>query len=77
MYGLGNDGFRKKNRFSEAASMTKKTLTESLLDSGLTAAFDTLADRRVVQLVEERWQQFIAPCMPRPRQPALAQPAGP
>jgi uncharacterized protein (DUF1778 family) len=49
-----------KNTLQQAASVANKTLTEFLLDSGLTAAFDTLADRRVFQLDEERWQQFNA-----------------
>ena len=55
-----------KNTLQQAASVANKTLTEFLLDSGLTAAFDTLADRRVFQLDEERWQQFN-PALDAPR----------
>ena len=36
-----------KHTLQQAASVANKTLTEFLLDSGLTAAFGTLADRRV------------------------------
>jgi uncharacterized protein (DUF1778 family) len=56
-----------KNTLQQAASVANKTLTEFLLDSGLTAAFDTLADRRVFQLDEERWQQFNAALDAPPR----------
>lgn len=40
--------------------MNDKTLTEFVLDSSLTAAFDTLADRRVFQLDELQWAGFMA-----------------
>jgi len=43
----------------QAASATNKTLTEFLLDSGLRAAYDTLADRTFV-LDERRWAEFMA-----------------
>jgi uncharacterized protein (DUF1778 family) len=43
-----------------AAAVTNKTLTEFLLDAGLSAALDTLADRRVFQLDEKRWDAFMA-----------------
>ena len=36
-----------KQTLQRAASMANKTLTEFLLDSGMDAAYDTLADRRV------------------------------
>jgi uncharacterized protein (DUF1778 family) len=49
-----------KRTLQQAAAVTNKTLTEFLLDSGLTAAFDTLADRRVFQLDEKRWDAFMA-----------------
>jgi uncharacterized protein (DUF1778 family) len=42
----------------QAASVTHKTLTEFLIDSGLAAAFDALADRRVFQLDDDGWQKF-------------------
>jgi uncharacterized protein (DUF1778 family) len=56
-----------KNTLQQAASVANKTLTEFLLDSGLTAAFGTLADRRVFELDEERWQQFNAALTVPPR----------
>jgi len=56
-----------KNTLQQAASVANKTLTEFLLDSGLTAAFDTLADRRVFLLDEERWQHFNAALDAPPR----------
>ncbi len=48
-----------KRTLQRAAAAVNKTLTEFLLDSGLTAAFDTLADRRVFQLDERQWTQFM------------------
>jgi uncharacterized protein (DUF1778 family) len=49
-----------KRTLQRAAVVANKTVTEFLLDSGLNAAFDTLADRRVFQLDEKRWAQFMA-----------------
>lgn len=49
-----------KQTLMQAASATNKTLTEFLLDSGLTAAYDTLADRRTFVLDDRRWDEFIA-----------------
>jgi uncharacterized protein (DUF1778 family) len=49
-----------KRTLQQAASVANKTVTEFLLDSGLHAAFDTLADRRVFVLDDERWQDFMA-----------------
>ncbi|HZY60400.1 MAG TPA: DUF1778 domain-containing protein [Candidatus Binataceae bacterium] len=43
-----------------AAAAENKTLTEFLLDSGLHAAHDTLADRRVFVLDERQWDDFNA-----------------
>jgi uncharacterized protein (DUF1778 family) len=34
-------------------------MTEFMLDSSLSAAFDTLADRRVFQLDEAKWTAFM------------------
>jgi len=48
-----------KRTLQNAAAVTKKTLTEFLLDSGLTAALDTLADRKVFQLDDKRWDEFM------------------
>ena len=49
-----------KRTLMQAATAVNKTLTEFLLDSGLHAAFETLADRRTFVLDDERWQAFIA-----------------
>ncbi len=49
-----------KRTLQRAAAVANKTVTEFLLDSGLNAAFDTLADRRVFQLDEKQWAQFMA-----------------
>jgi uncharacterized protein (DUF1778 family) len=43
-----------------AAAAANKTLTEFLLDSGLHAAHDTLADRRTFILDERQWDAFTA-----------------
>jgi uncharacterized protein (DUF1778 family) len=49
-----------KRTLMQAATAANKTLTEFLLDSGLHAAFDTLADRRVFVLDDAQWQAFVA-----------------
>ena len=49
-----------KLTLQRAASVANKTLTEFLLDSGLSAAVDTLADRRLFQLDEKQWNAFMA-----------------
>jgi uncharacterized protein (DUF1778 family) len=49
-----------KQTLQRAAAVTNKTLTEFLLDTGLNAALDTLADRRVFQLDEKHWDAFMA-----------------
>jgi uncharacterized protein (DUF1778 family) len=49
-----------KRTLQRAASVRNKTLTEFLLDTGLNAAFDALADRRVFQLDARRWNAFMA-----------------
>jgi uncharacterized protein (DUF1778 family) len=48
-----------KRTLQRAASVANKTLTEFLLDTGLNAAHDTLADRRVFELDEKRWNAFM------------------
>jgi len=47
-----------KRTLQQAASVSNKTVSEFLLDSGLNAAFDALADRRVFQLDDEKWAAF-------------------
>jgi uncharacterized protein (DUF1778 family) len=49
-----------KRTLQHAAAVKDKTLSEFLLDSSLTAAFETLADRRVFQLDEVQWAAFMA-----------------
>jgi uncharacterized protein (DUF1778 family) len=49
-----------KHTLQQAAAVTNKSLTEFLLDTGITAAFDALVDRRVFQLDQKRWDAFMA-----------------
>src|ERR1043166_3952156 len=56
-----------KRTLQRAASVTNKTLTEFLLDSGLNAALNTLADRRVFHLDDRRGQAFMAALAAPPR----------
>jgi uncharacterized protein (DUF1778 family) len=48
-----------KRTLQRAAAVSNKTVSEFLLDSSLSAAFDTLADRRVFQLDEAQWAAFM------------------
>jgi uncharacterized protein (DUF1778 family) len=48
-----------KRTLQQAAAVANKTVSEFLLDSSLTAAFETLADRRVFQLDDARWNAFM------------------
>ena len=60
-----------KRTLRRAARIGNKSLTEFLLDSGLNAAFNTLADRRIFQLDRKRWNAFqaalAAPAKSNPR----------
>lgn len=56
-----------KRTLQQAAAVTNKTVSEFLLDSGLNAAFDTLADRRVFQLDDAKWNAFQAALASPPR----------
>ena len=47
-----------KALLQRAASASHKNVTEFLLDAGLSAAEDTLANRRLFQLDDEQWQAF-------------------
>ena len=49
-----------KRTLQQAARVANKTVSEFLLDSSLTAAFETLADRRVFQLDDKSWNAFMA-----------------
>jgi uncharacterized protein (DUF1778 family) len=48
-----------KRTLQQAAAVSNKTVSEFMLDSALSAAFDTLADRRVFQLDEAQWTAFM------------------
>lgn len=48
-----------KRTLQRAAAVSNKTVSEFLLDSSLSAAFDTLTDRRVFQLDEAQWAAFM------------------
>lgn len=50
---------RAKRTLQRAAAAVNKTVTEFLLDSGLSAALDTLADQRVFQLDDNCWDEFM------------------
>jgi uncharacterized protein (DUF1778 family) len=60
-----------KHLLQQAAQAANKTVSEFMLDSALTAASETLADRRLFLLDKDRWQAFLAaldlPPQPRPR----------
>jgi uncharacterized protein (DUF1778 family) len=56
-----------KRTLQRAAAVSDKTLTEFLLDSGLNAAFDALADRRVFQLDQKRWDAFMKALVQPPK----------
>ena len=49
-----------KRTLQQAAAVTNKSLTEFLLHSGLHAAYDALADRRVFALDHAQWAEFEA-----------------
>ncbi len=42
----------------QAAAAVHKTVSEYLLDTGLTAASETLADRKLFALNDEQWKLF-------------------
>ncbi|HVY33787.1 MAG TPA: DUF1778 domain-containing protein [Caulobacteraceae bacterium] len=56
-----------KRTLQQAASVTNKTVSEFLLDSGLNAAVDALADRRVFQLDDAKWEAFQSALASPPR----------
>lgn len=47
-----------KQLLQEAALASHKSVSEFLLDAGITAANQTLADRRRFELDDAQWQQF-------------------
>lgn len=49
-----------KVMLQRAAAVRHKTVSEFVIECGLTAAAETLADRREFLLDEDRWQAFVA-----------------
>jgi uncharacterized protein (DUF1778 family) len=49
-----------KQVLQRAAAVSNKTLTEFLLDSGMHAAHETLADRRLFVVDARLWEEFTA-----------------
>ncbi|HEX5804422.1 MAG TPA: DUF1778 domain-containing protein [Azospira sp.] len=66
-----------KQLIQAAAQSQDKTVSEFLIDSGLTSAAETLADRRLFVLDDARWAEFQAaldaPPRARPRLSKLMQ----
>lgn len=63
-----------KALLQRAAAVRQKTVTEFMLDSGLSAAAETLADRREFLLDEKQWRAFLAALDARPKpRPRLEQ----
>ncbi len=60
-----------KSMLKRAASVERKTVSAFVLDKGLEAAAETLADRREFRLSAKQYDNFIAaldaPTKPRPR----------
>jgi uncharacterized protein (DUF1778 family) len=48
-----------KNTLQMAATQTNKTVSQFLLDAALTAAAETLEDRRSFVLGKKRWNEFL------------------
>lgn len=69
-----------KQLLQEAARSSHKSVSEFLLDAGVTAAFQTLADRRQFSLGEAQWQAFQEaldrPVQSKPRLKKLLQSPG-
>ncbi len=49
-----------KRTLQRAAAVSNKTLSEFLLDTGIAAAVDALADRRAFELDDKQWKAFMA-----------------
>ncbi len=61
-----------KRTLQRAATVKNKTLTEFLLDTGMNAAYDALADARVFELDAKRWNDFMTALAKPPKDnPAL------
>ena len=50
---------RAKNTLQMAATQVNKTVSQFLLDAALTAAAETLEDRRSFVLSPRRWSEFL------------------
>jgi uncharacterized protein (DUF1778 family) len=48
-----------KNTLQMAATQVNKTVSQFLLDAAMTAAAETLEDRRSFVLDKERWDEFL------------------
>jgi len=48
-----------KNTLQMAATQVNKTVSQFLLDAALTAAAETLEDRRTFVLDRKRWDEFL------------------
>ena len=48
-----------KDRLQMAASQMNKSVSQFLLDAGMTAAAETLEDRRSFVLDKQRWNAFL------------------
>ena len=65
--------FARASGIQAAARAQDKTVSEFLLDSGLTSAAETLADRRLFILDDTQWNAFQAALDAPPRErPRLA-----
>jgi uncharacterized protein (DUF1778 family) len=66
-----------KSMLRRAASVERKTVSAFILDKGLAAAAETLADRRGFSLSARQYDAFVAaldgPTRPRPRLEKLLQ----
>jgi uncharacterized protein (DUF1778 family) len=65
-----------KETLQRAAAMAHKNVSEFLLDAGIAAAAEALADQRVFILDDAQWRAFQAaldrPVSPASRKPRLA-----
>lgn len=56
-----------KQTLQAAATVTRRSVSEFVLESALARADDALADRQVFRLGEARWQAFLAALDAAPR----------
>ncbi|MFM1797944.1 MAG: hypothetical protein RLZZ117_222 [Cyanobacteriota bacterium] len=68
-----------KRTLQQAAALAKRSVSDFVLDSTLTSAAETLADRRSFPLEPEQWEAFLAaldaPVQRHPRMSRLLQEA--